>query len=250
MCTQPRHGFSDERQANNLVCLINPGNWMPIDIFHGVLCVLLDIDGTLVDSNEFHVKAWDEAFRRFDHVVSTAAIREQIGKGADQLIPALLSDVAAAENEAISGAHDEIFRSHFLDQVRAFDGARDFVACLHRRAMKVVLASSAKRIEVDHYIELLDIEDFLAASTSADDVERSKPAGDLFAAALSKVHSTTPDQALAIGDTPYDIIAAAKCGIATLAVLSGGYPEALLRSAGARAIYSSVDEVLSVIEPR
>ena len=217
---------------------------MAADMFDGVRCVLLDIDGTLVDSNEFHVKAWDHAFQRFGHAVTQTAIREQIGKGADQLIPALLSDVPAAEIETIAQTHDEIFRERYLDQVCAFDKASELVACLHRRGLKVVLASSAKRVEVDHYIKLLNIDKLLKASTSADDVERSKPAGDLFAAALEKVDSATPAQALAIGDTPYDVIAAAKCGIATLAVLSGGFAEAVLRSAGACAIYSGVDEVL------
>ena len=215
------------------------------DIFHDARCVLLDIDGTLVDSNEFHVKAWSQAFQQFDHAVSDAAIREQIGKGGDQLVPTLLPYVPAKERDAIASAHDEIFRSQYLAQVRAFDKATEFVACLHTRGIRVVLASSAKRAEVDHYIELLDIENLLTASTSADDVERSKPAGDLFATALSKVDRATPDEALAIGDTPYDVIAAAKCGVATLAVLSGGFSEKVLRSAGAHAIYSSVGEVLT-----
>jgi phosphoglycolate phosphatase-like HAD superfamily hydrolase len=213
--------------------------------FPNVRCILLDIDGTLVDSNEFHVKAWSQAFQRFDHAISATAIREQIGKGGDQLVPTLLPHVPAKERDAISSAHDEIFRSQYLQEIRAFNQATDFVACLHRRGLKVVLASSAKRAEVDHYIDLLDIENLLEASTSADDVERSKPAGDLFATALSKADGATPAEALAIGDTPYDVIAAAKCGIATLAVLSGGFSEAVLRSAGARAIYSSVGEMLT-----
>jgi HAD superfamily hydrolase (TIGR01509 family) len=221
---------------------------MTTDIFEGVQCVLLDIDGTLVDSNEYHVKAWDEAFRRHGHAVALDAIREQIGKGGDQLIPALIPQVGAADTKALASAHDEIFRSRYLEQVRAFDRATDFVACLHDRGIKVVLASSAKRKELDHYIQLLDIEQLLEASTSADDVERSKPAGDIFAAALSKVDSAKPAQALAIGDTPYDVTAAARCNIQTLAVLSGGFSEAVLRSSGAIAIYASVGEVLAAIE--
>jgi phosphoglycolate phosphatase-like HAD superfamily hydrolase len=221
---------------------------MTTDILFGAQCVLLDIDGTLVDSNEYHVKAWDEAFRRHGYDVAPGAIREQIGKGGDQLVPALLPQLSDAESEAIGGAHDEIFRSRYLEKVRAFDGAHDFVACLHGRALKVVLASSAKRKELDHYIQLLNIDNLLEASTSADDVEKSKPAGDIFAAALSKIDSAKPAQALAIGDTPYDVIAAAKCGVATLAVLTGGFSETALRSAGASAVYASVSEVLAAIE--
>jgi HAD superfamily hydrolase (TIGR01509 family) len=221
---------------------------MTTDIFRGVRCVLLDIDGTLVDSNELHVKAWERAFERHGHAIDANAIREQIGKGGDQLVPALLPDVSSSDSENLSGAHDEIFQSEYLAQVRPFERARDFVAHLHDRGIGVVLASSSKRVDVDHYAQLLQIEDLLHASTCADDVEESKPAGDLFAAALKKVESATPTQALAIGDTPYDVIAATKCGIGTLAVLSGGFSEAVLRSAGAKMIFKDVGEILAQSE--
>jgi len=216
---------------------------MTAGIFDDIRCVLLDIDGTLVDSNEFHVKAWAEAFERHGHPLDASDIRQQIGKGADQLIPTLRPDLPEEMREKITKAHDEIFRSRYLPQVRAFDGAAEFVVSLNRRGIKVVLASSANQREVDHYIELLDIENVLAATTCADDVENSKPARDIFAAALEKIASATADRALVIGDTPYDVIAATKCGIATVAVLSGGFTEEVLRRAGARVIYKSIAEL-------
>ncbi|MET0496959.1 MAG: HAD family hydrolase [Steroidobacteraceae bacterium] len=219
---------------------------MTTDIFRDVQCVLLDIDGTLVDSNEFHAKAWDESFQRLGYAVPLPVIRQQIGKGADQLIPSLLPQANEAQSKMIASGHDEIFRSRYLDDVRPFSRATDFVAYLHGRGIKAVLASSANRGEVDHYIDLLRIEDLIEASTCSDDVEHSKPAGDIFAAALQKAAGVRPDRALTIGDTPYDVTAASKCGIATLAVLSGGFAEPLLRSAGARWVYASVGEVLAV----
>jgi beta-phosphoglucomutase-like phosphatase (HAD superfamily) len=221
---------------------------MPTDIFHDVQCVLLDIDGTLVDSNDLHVKAWERAFERCGHAVSASAIREQIGKGGDQLVPALLPQVTPKESESIAAAHDEIFQSEYLDKVRPFERATDFVAHLHEGDIKVVLASSSKRVEVDHYIRLLQIEKLIDASTCADDVENSKPAGDLFAAALKKIGSVTQAHSRVIGDTPYDVIAAKKCGVETVAVLSGGFPDAVLRSAGARQVYSDVGEILAKSE--
>jgi HAD superfamily hydrolase (TIGR01509 family) len=222
---------------------------MTTDLLQGIKCVLLDIDGTLVDSNEFHVQAWEQAFQRHGHAMKAKAIRKQIGKGGDQLIPALLPGLDAATSEAIAAAHDEIFQSRYLGRVKAFRHAHDLVARLHERGLKIVLASSAKRADVDHYIELLELAPLLAASTCSDDVARSKPKGDLFAAALSTLQPLAPEQALAIGDTPYDVIAAARCGIKTLALLSGGFAESELQSAGAAAIHANVGAVLDAIGP-
>jgi HAD superfamily hydrolase (TIGR01549 family) len=217
---------------------------MAADIFDGVQCALLDIDGTLVDSNEYHVSAWDAAFRQSGHTFTTDSIRNEIGKGADQLVPALLPKATAPEREKITHVHDDIFKSRYLDQVRPFEHASEFVVWLHGRGIKVVLASSAKRAELEHYVQLLNIKDALTASTCSDDVDRSKPAGDIFAAALESGHADS-SVALAVGDTPYDVIAAAKCGVATAAVLSGGFSADRLLAAGARAVYASVGELLA-----
>lgn len=219
------------------------------DVFRDMQAALLDIDGTLVDSNGFHVRAWEEALRRCNRLIAAHAIQQQIGKGADQLLPALVPDADEDERRAIAEAHDEIFRTRYLSQVRSFTDASELVARLSDAGIDVVLASSAKRTEVDHYIQLLGVTHLLRGSTCADDVPKSKPAGDVFLAALAMLDSVTADRAIVIGDTPYDAIAAAQCGIVTLGVLSGGFSESLLRAAGCIAVCVNVSEVLESIGP-
>jgi phosphoglycolate phosphatase-like HAD superfamily hydrolase len=205
-----------------------------------VKAILFDIDGTLVDSNELHVAAWDEAIQGCGRWIARDSIRGQIGKGADMLLPSLFPDMAPAHREDAANRHGVIFRTRYLAEVKAFPHATDLISLLHARGKKIVLASSAERRELDHYMRLLKIENLVAAATSADDVEASKPAGDIFANALGKVFPIGADEALAIGDTPYDVIAAAKCGIKTIGVRSGGFSETSLKEAGAVAIYSDV----------
>ena len=167
-----------------------------------------------------------QAFQEANTPVTPELIQKQIGKGADMLIPALAPDLPQTTREAIAKRHGEIFKTEFLPQVEAFPSAHDLIAVLHRSGREVVLASSADQVEVDHYVQLLDVKDLLRATTSADDVEKSKPAGDIFASALQKTSSKAPERTIAIGDTPYDAIAAAKCGIRTIALRSGGFPDA------------------------
>jgi HAD superfamily hydrolase (TIGR01509 family) len=213
-----------------------------------IKAVLFDIDGTLVDSNDMHVRSWSAAFRNAGHVFSDAAIHQQIGKGADMLLPALLPDADAAEHERLRKAHGEMFKSRYLDQVVPFTGARDLLIRVHGAGKKVVLASSASTEELDHYIDLLDIEDIVVESTSADDVENTKPAPDIFAVALDKLSPLSPDEMIVIGDTPYDVEAARKCGIATIGLRSGGFADDALRGAGAVALYDDVADLLENYE--
>jgi len=216
---------------------------------HPIAAALLDLDGTLVDSNEFHVQAWHEAFAAEGHDLAPDTIRRQVGKGADQLIPSLLpgeSDEAGI-GKRIAERHGAIFKGRYMPQVKPLPGATELVRFLHASGVKVVLASSASREEVDHYATLLAIEDAVTARTSSDDVERTKPAGDVFAAALGKIAPVQPTEALVIGDTPYDVIAAARCGIAAIALLSGGFDEAWLREAGATAVYPDASALLSAL---
>jgi membrane protein len=164
--------------------------------------VFLDIDGTLVDSNEFHVMAWQEAFLDSGHRLEKDAIRVQIGKGADQLIPDLLYGVAQGGRHIIAERHSELFRTRYLKQVKPFACARDLVEMLHAKGLVAILASSAEKAEVDYYVGLLKIADALSGAVSKDDVANSKPAGDIFAAALAKVFPLAASETLAIGDTP------------------------------------------------
>ena len=211
--------------------------------------VLFDIDGTLVDSNEQHVRAWEAAFHRHGYEIPARVIRQQIGKGGDQLVPSLVPGIGAQEAKAIADAHDTIFRAQHLDSVHPFTDAAELLARVHDAGLKIALASSSKREEVEHYIRLLDVEDLVDASTTGDDVDKSKPAGDLFACALTKLGAVPAGQALVIGDTPYDGIAARVCGIAMIGVLSGGFEERELLQAGAVEVYANVSALLEALGP-
>jgi phosphoglycolate phosphatase-like HAD superfamily hydrolase len=197
--------------------------------------VLFDVDGTLVDSNDLHAAAWQEAFRHFGLLVSFEAIRSQIGKGGDNLIPSLLPpEIADRLQGDIEGFRSDLFQRDYLKRARPFPGAPELLQRLHGEGIHLVLASSAKRPELDYHIERLGCADIVAATTSADDVEHSKPCPDIFAVALDKVRPLlNGGQAVVVGDTPYDIAAAAKIGLPAVAVRCGGFPEEELRDAAA-----------------
>jgi len=209
-----------------------------------ITAVLFDIDGTLVDSNDHHVLAWEEAFAgigaRFDRQV----IHDQIGKGTDMLVPTLLPDLDEEAQERLGKAHGDAFKAHYLAEVKPFPGARDLLARTHAAGLHVVLASSASTDELDHYLDLLDARELVSETTSADDVERTKPAPDIFATALDKIGSPPADEVIVIGDTPYDVEAAGKCGVAAIAVRSGGFGDDVLTQAGAVAIHDDVAALL------
>lgn len=210
-----------------------------------IKAIFFDIDGTLVDSNERHVAAWARAFEEQGFVVDRSAIRGQIGKGGDLLVPALLPAVPERVQERLSERHGELFRAEHLDAVLPFPDAARLLRRVRRSGRRVLLASSAGKDEVRHYLDLLKVRDIVTATTSIDDVETSKPAGDIFAAALAKVRPLKPTEILVVGDTPYDIAAAAKCGIRTVAVRSGGFDDGVLTDAGALAIYDDVAAILA-----
>lgn len=210
-----------------------------------IKAVLFDIDGTLVDSNDQHVTAWDEAFRAAGRTFDRQAIHDQIGKGADVLVPTLMPGTDENTPERLGDAHGEIFKAKFLKGVEPFPGAHDLLVRVHEAGQKVVLASSASEAELDHYLDLLDARDLVAATTSADDVENTKPAPDIFATALKKLDRCAPDEAIVVGDTPYDMAAAAKCGIAAIALRSGKFSDEALREEGAVCLYDDVAALLA-----
>lgn len=210
-----------------------------------IKAILFDIDGTLVDSNDYHVQAWAEAFRGVGAAFDAQTIHDQIGKGTDMLVPTLLPGTDDAEQEQLGEVHGDVFKTRFLDRVRPFPGAHDLLARVHASGRQVVLASSASQAELDHYLGLLNARELVAASTSADDVENTKPAPDIFTTALAKIAPITAGEAIVIGDTPYDIEAARKCGIAAIGVRSGGFTDAALQDAGAVAVYDDVAALLA-----
>ncbi len=209
-----------------------------------IKAVFFDIDGTLVDSNDRHVAAWRAAFEANGTPMDEATIHAQIGKGADQLVPALLPGVDAATQAALAKAHAEAF-APLLAEVMPFPGARDLLRYVAARGQRVVLASSASSREVEHYLDLLGARELVTATTSADDVAHTKPAPDIFAAALAKVAPVTAGEVVVVGDTPYDIEAAHGCGIAAVALRSGNFPDAVLDAARPAAVYDGVAALLA-----
>jgi HAD superfamily hydrolase (TIGR01549 family) len=188
---------------------------------------ILDIDGTLVDSNYFHAVAWYRAMCEHGHTLPMWRIHRAIGMGSDQLIGALLGDEAEErDGDSIRDAEKE----------RYFELIED----LKGRGHHVVLASSAKPEEVDRYLDLLDARDLADAWTTSGDVERTKPEPDLVNSALEKIGG---GPAVMVGDSVYDCEAARNAGVETIAVLTGGFSDSELLKAGARIVFASIDEL-------
>jgi HAD superfamily hydrolase (TIGR01549 family) len=201
---------------------------------------ILDIDGTLVDSNYHHTIAWYRALRQHDQHVAIWRIHRHIGMGGDQVVAALCGDeVEESLGDDIRAAEKTLYMA-LIDEVEPFHGARDLIVDLKRMARGVVLASSAKPDEIDHYLDLLDARGLADAWTSAGDVEQTKPAPDLVEAALERLDG---GPAVMVGDTTWDCHAAAKAGVETIAVLTGGFSDEELRDAGAIAVFESIDEL-------
>jgi HAD superfamily hydrolase (TIGR01549 family) len=202
---------------------------------------ILDVDGTLVDTNYQHAIAWFRAFLRHDVVVPIWRVHRHIGMGGDQLIAAVAGDeVEERHGDDIREAESELYRE-LIGEVRTMEGSRELIEDLRERDNVVVLASSAKDWEVEHYIELLDAKEIVDAWTTSADVEQTKPEPDLIKAALDKADAD--GDALLIGDTVWDVEAAKRAGVETLAVLTGGFSEQELRDAGARDVFTSVEEL-------
>jgi len=209
-----------------------------------VSAVILDVDGTLVDTNYQHAIAWDRAFARHDVFVPMWRIHRHMGMGGDQLIRELAGDeVEERCGDDIRDAESELY-GELISEIRVIRGARELIEDLRERDLTVVLASSANSDEVEHYIEMLDAAEMAEWATSSD-VEETKPQPDLVEAALEKAGTR---DAVMVGDTVWDIEAAKRAGIPALAVLTGGYGAAELREAGAFAVYESVVELMDDLE--
>lgn len=207
---------------------------------------IFDIDGTLIDSVDFHAEAWRQVFLKHGHDIPFAKIRAQIGKGGDQLMPVFLSEQEVkSDGKQMESDRGKIFKKEFLPKVKPFPGVRPLFERIKRDGLKLSLASSASASEVEHYAELLGIEDLIHSGTSTDDAKHSKPEPDIFQAAVDKLGGVPAGTCLAIGDTPYDAEAAGKAGIQTVGVLCGGFPESDLRNAGAIAIFQGPADLLA-----
>jgi HAD superfamily hydrolase (TIGR01549 family) len=201
---------------------------------------ILDIDGTLVDTNYQHALAWFRALRAHDELLPLWRIHRAIGMGGDHLVAALCGDeVEERKGEDIRVSEKERY-AELIGEVQPFAGARELIADLKDRGHAVVLASSAKSDEVDHYLDLLDARDLVDAWTDSSDVEATKPEPDLVHAAIDKAGG---GDAVMVGDSTWDCEAAGRAGIETVAVLTGGFSEAELREAGAVAVFESIEEL-------
>lgn len=201
---------------------------------------ILDVDGTLIDTNYHHAVAWFRAFRQHGHVVPIWRIHRHIGMGGDKLVAALLSEEAEErEGDDIRAAEKALYLT-FIEEVEPLRGARALMEDLRDRGSTIVLASSAKADEVDHYLDLLDARGLADDWTTSADVESTKPEPDLVLAALEKLGT---EDAVMVGDTPWDVEAAEKAGVATIAVMSGGFSRAELEEAGAVAVFTSIAEL-------
>jgi HAD superfamily hydrolase (TIGR01509 family) len=208
---------------------------------------VLDIDGTLVDTNYQHAIAWYRAFRQHGIALAIWRIHRHIGMGGDQLVSALTDEQTERElGDAIRESEKQRYLE-LIDEVEPMREARDLISELGQRGHVVVLASSAKADEVDHYLDLLDARDLADAWTTSADVEATKPEPDLVNAALERVGGAAMD-AVMIGDTPWDVRAARSAGVNTIAVLTGGFAIEELRESGAIGVYESVAELRSRLD--
>jgi HAD superfamily hydrolase (TIGR01509 family) len=190
--------------------------------------LLFDIDGTLVDTNDLHARCWIEAFQHFGKHFEYDVVRHQIGKGGDLLVPDLLNAKEMRTfGEKLKNYRTDLYKKSYMENAKPFDGAKQTLEALHARGIRIALASSSNEDEVEYYTQLLGVENLIAGSTSKKDAEHSKPSPEIFRAALER---TGADEArtFAVGDTPYDILAAHRIPLPIVAVLSGGFERELL----------------------
>jgi HAD superfamily hydrolase (TIGR01549 family) len=205
------------------------------------LNAILDVDGTLVDTNYHHALAWHRALHAHGHPVQMWKVHRHIGMGGDQILDALIGEeAAAADGEAISEAEAKAYKE-LIGEVEPLKGARELIVKLRDEGNTVILASSAKQEEVDHYLDLLDARDLVNDWTTSADVEATKPEPDLVNAALEKAGNDDPS--VMVGDSVWDVKAATRAGIPTLAVLTGGFSEEELREAGAAQVVEAINDL-------
>src|SRR5215218_192564 len=206
---------------------------------------ILDIDGTLVDTNFHHAIAWFRAFRQHDIVLPIWRIHRHIGMGGDQMIGALCGDDTEEDRGDDIRDAEKVLYSELIGEVEPLKGARKLIEDLKDRGHPVVLASSAKEDEVDHYLDRLDARELADDWTTSADVEATKPEPDLVKAAMEKAGT---DEAVMVGDTTWDVEAAGRAGIQSVTVRTGGFSAAELRDAGAVAVFDSIEELREALD--
>jgi phosphoglycolate phosphatase-like HAD superfamily hydrolase len=208
---------------------------------------LLDVDGTLVDTNYHHALAWFRAFRDEGIILPVWRLHRHIGMGGDQLVGAVAGDEVEADcGDALRDGHSRHYQ-RLIDDVELMPGARRLIEVLSGTGSEVILASSAGAEDLGRYREMLDADDLIAGATSSADVEQTKPEPDLIRAALDKVSDSGGGRAVLVGDSTWDCKAARRAGVESVALLTGGFGEAELREAGAGSVFASIADLLDNI---
>jgi HAD superfamily hydrolase (TIGR01549 family) len=211
--------------------------------------VIFDIDGTLVDSVDLHAQAWVKAFEKYGYQIPFEQLRQQIGKGSEYIIPEFISQEKFEKlGSKIADYRKEYYQENLLSQAKPFEKVPELFERLKQDGLKIVLASSAKKNTVAYYLEKLRIEHLIEGATSTDDVDKAKPEPDIFKAALGKLEGIKSQEAIAVGDSPYDAEAASKISLRTIGILCGGFSEEVLREAGCIAIYRDPADLLANYE--
>ena len=204
--------------------------------------VLLDVDGTLIDSNGAHAQSWSDTFREFGYDIPAERVRPLIGKGGDKLLPELTGVEADSQRgKELTERRAEIFKERYVPTLRQTRGARALIDRLRKEGLRLIIATSANEDELHTMLHQVGLEDLLAKKTSSDDAESSKPDPDIIVAALEK-GGLTSQAAILLGDTPYDIEAARRASVDTVALLSGGWDADALHDAVA--IYEDPEDLL------
>ena len=208
--------------------------------------VILDVDGTLVDSNDAHARAWVDAFDEFGVAVALDAVRRSVGMGGDKLMP----EVSGIEESSdlggrIAKRRKEIFRERYLEQIEGFPRTRELIERLLADGFVLAIASSAKKDELDPLLEKAGVDDLISRRTSSDDADNSKPDPDIVVAAVRQA-KVEPNRAVMIGDTPYDVAAAKRAGVEIVGFESGGWTREAL--AGAVEVYAGPADLLEKYE--
>ncbi len=204
--------------------------------------VILDVDGTLIDSNDAHARAWVDAFAEFEFDVPYERVRSLIGMGGDNLLPEAIGvEKDSPQGEALSKRRGEIFKERYLKTVNPFRGTRELLTRMRAEGLEIAIGTSAQKDELKALLEIADVADLIDTKTTSDDAESSKPDPDIIHAALKRLQ-LPPAEVLMVGDTPYDIEAAGRAGVRTVAFRSGGWTDAGLK--GAIAVYAGPWDLL------
>jgi HAD superfamily hydrolase (TIGR01549 family) len=210
-----------------------------------IQAVLLDIDGTLLDSVDLHARAWHDILAHYGAEVTVEELRRQIGKGGDKIIPEYLGLCRDDPKvEAIGKERSELFQREYLSQVRPFPRVRELIERIINDGKRIILATSGKRDEVERYKQIAGIDDLVDQETTSDEADESKPAPDIFLAAMKRLKDVAVEHAIAVGDTPYDAQAACKIHLRTIGLTCGGRTEEELEKAGCIAVYRDPADLL------